>query len=94
MLNRDAKIVYSTLIIQTNMILMFLCRELNLPSGDGLMGVRKAGIALLCHMDRLGAPLLPPLKGFVTVSTHLSFMFYTHPQGEMKVICIAIISYL
>lgn len=72
---------------------MFLCRELNLPSGDGLMGVRKAGIALLCHMDRLGAPLLPPLKGFVTVSTHLSFMFYTHPQGEMKVICIAIKMY-
>ncbi|XP_047031157.1 probable E3 ubiquitin-protein ligase HERC2 [Helicoverpa zea] len=41
-------------------------KELNIPSGDGLMGVRKAGIALLCHLDRLGAPLLPPLKGFVT----------------------------
>lgn len=48
---------------------MILFRELNIPSGDGLMGVRKAGIALLCHLDRLGAPLLPPLKGFVTVST-------------------------
>lgn len=46
----------------------FSDRDLNIPSGDGLMGVRKAGIALLCHMDRLGAPLLPPLKGFVTVS--------------------------
>ncbi|KAG6464463.1 hypothetical protein O3G_MSEX014531 [Manduca sexta] len=43
-------------------------KELNIPSGDGLMSVRKAGIALLCHLDRLGAPLLPPLKGFVTVS--------------------------
>nr|XP_026484631.1 probable E3 ubiquitin-protein ligase HERC2 isoform X1 [Vanessa tameamea] len=41
-------------------------KELNIPSGDGLMSVRKAGIALLCHLDRLGAPLLPPLKGFVT----------------------------
>ncbi|CAH0405793.1 unnamed protein product [Chilo suppressalis] len=41
-------------------------KELNIPSGDGLMEVRKAGIALLCHLDRLGAPLLPPLKGFVT----------------------------
>ncbi|XP_013183359.2 probable E3 ubiquitin-protein ligase HERC2 [Amyelois transitella] len=41
-------------------------KDLNLPSGDGLMEVRKAGIALLCHLDRLGAPLLPPLKGFVT----------------------------
>ncbi|XP_052754599.1 probable E3 ubiquitin-protein ligase HERC2 isoform X2 [Galleria mellonella] len=41
-------------------------KELNLPSGDGLMEVKKAGIALLCHLDRLGAPLLPPLKGFVT----------------------------
>ncbi|XP_045760290.1 probable E3 ubiquitin-protein ligase HERC2 isoform X8 [Maniola jurtina] len=41
-------------------------KELVIPSGDGLMSVRKAGIALLCHLDRLGAPLLPPLKGFVT----------------------------
>ncbi|CAH0722311.1 unnamed protein product, partial [Brenthis ino] len=41
-------------------------KELNIPSGDGLMSVKKAGIALLCHLDRLGAPLLPPLKGFVT----------------------------
>ncbi|XP_026727805.1 probable E3 ubiquitin-protein ligase HERC2 [Trichoplusia ni] len=41
-------------------------KDLTIPSGDGLMGVRKAGIALLCHLDRLGAPLLPPLKGFVT----------------------------
>ncbi|CAK1599489.1 unnamed protein product [Parnassius mnemosyne] len=41
-------------------------KELNIPAGDGLMEVRKAGIALLCHLDRLGAPLLPPLKGFVT----------------------------
>ncbi|XP_068628740.1 probable E3 ubiquitin-protein ligase HERC2 [Battus philenor] len=40
--------------------------ELTVPSGDGLMEVRKAGIALLCHLDRLGAPLLPPMKGFVT----------------------------
>ncbi|CAB3257193.1 unnamed protein product [Arctia plantaginis] len=41
-------------------------KELTIPSGDGLMSVRKAGIALLCHLDRLGAPLLPPMKGFVT----------------------------
>ncbi|KAI5642407.1 regulator of chromosome condensation (RCC1) repeat domain-containing protein [Phthorimaea operculella] len=41
-------------------------KDLTIPSGDGLMEVRKAGIALLCHLDRLGAPLLPPLKGFVT----------------------------
>ncbi|KAJ2946601.1 hypothetical protein O0L34_g12657 [Tuta absoluta] len=41
-------------------------KDLSIPSGDGLMEVRKAGIALLCHLDRLGAPLLPPLKGFVT----------------------------
>ncbi|KAL4709830.1 hypothetical protein ACJJTC_001284, partial [Scirpophaga incertulas] len=41
-------------------------KELNIPSGDGLMEVRKTGVALLCHLDRLGAPLLPPLKGFVT----------------------------
>ncbi|CAG9575570.1 unnamed protein product [Danaus chrysippus] len=41
-------------------------KELSIPSGDGLMSVKKAGIALLCHLDRLGAPLLPPLKGFVT----------------------------
>ncbi|CAH2068345.1 unnamed protein product, partial [Iphiclides podalirius] len=41
-------------------------KELIIPSGDGLMEVRKAGIALLCHLDRLGSPLLPPLKGFVT----------------------------
>ncbi|CAH2243797.1 jg12710 [Pararge aegeria aegeria] len=41
-------------------------KELVIPSGDGLMSVRKAGIALLCHLDRLGAPLLPPLQGFVT----------------------------
>ncbi|KOB65005.1 putative E3 ubiquitin-protein ligase HERC2 [Operophtera brumata] len=43
-------------------------KELNIPSGDGLMSVRKAGIALLCHLDRLGTPLLPPLKGFCTES--------------------------
>ncbi|KAJ8734224.1 hypothetical protein PYW07_014775 [Mythimna separata] len=50
---------------EPNLTEMFL-KDLNIPSGDGLMGVRKAGIALLCHLDRLGAPLLPPLKGFVT----------------------------
>ncbi|XP_028033518.1 probable E3 ubiquitin-protein ligase HERC2 [Bombyx mandarina] len=50
---------------ETNPTEVFL-KELNIPSGDGLMSVRKAGIALLCHLDRLGAPLLPPLKGFVT----------------------------
>lgn len=60
-------------IVMTYYILMFYLiikihfRDLNIPSGDGLMSVRKAGIALLCHIDRLGAPLLPPLKGFVTV---------------------------
>ncbi|XP_022131000.2 probable E3 ubiquitin-protein ligase HERC2 [Pieris rapae] len=41
-------------------------KDLDIPSGDGLISVKKAGIALLCHLDRLGAPLLPPLKGFVT----------------------------
>ncbi|XP_048005438.1 probable E3 ubiquitin-protein ligase HERC2 [Leguminivora glycinivorella] len=41
-------------------------RDLNIPNGDGLMGVRKAGIALMCHLNRLGEPLLPPIKGFVT----------------------------
>lgn len=50
--------------------IVFAFRELNIPSGDGLMSVKKAGIALLCHLDRLGAPLLPPLKGFVTVNTN------------------------
>ncbi|CAG4926206.1 unnamed protein product [Colias eurytheme] len=50
---------------EDNMTATFL-KELEIPSGDGLMSVKKAGIALLCHLDRLGAPLLPPLKGFVT----------------------------
>ncbi|XP_072935158.1 probable E3 ubiquitin-protein ligase HERC2 [Epargyreus clarus] len=50
---------------ETNLTEDFL-KELDIPSGDGLMSVRKAGIALLCHLDRLGVPLLPPLKGFVT----------------------------
>ncbi|XP_041973907.1 probable E3 ubiquitin-protein ligase HERC2 [Aricia agestis] len=52
-------------------------KELTIPSGDGLMSVRKAGIALLCHLDRLGAPLLPPLKGFVTCT-----------ESAQEVICI------
>ncbi|KAL0895990.1 hypothetical protein ABMA27_011981 [Loxostege sticticalis] len=50
---------------ETNPTEIYL-KDLNIPAGDGLMEVRKAGIALLCHLDRLGAPLLPPLKGFVT----------------------------
>lgn len=54
-------------------MLYYNFRDLSIPSGDGLMEVRKAGIALLCHLDRLGAPLLPPLKGFVTVISSLSF---------------------
>ncbi|KAH9645818.1 hypothetical protein HF086_012545 [Spodoptera exigua] len=70
-LRRMAKVTAPTPILNSepntepNLTEMFL-KELNIPSGDGLMGVRKAGIALLCHLDRLGAPLLPPLKGFVT----------------------------
>ncbi|KAJ0180993.1 hypothetical protein K1T71_003078 [Dendrolimus kikuchii] len=70
-LRRMAKVAASNPILNTetsveiNPTEKFL-QELNIPSGDGLMGVRKAGIALLCHLDRLGAPLLPPLKGFVT----------------------------
>ncbi|XP_045542472.1 probable E3 ubiquitin-protein ligase HERC2 [Papilio machaon] len=50
---------------ESNSSELFL-KDLTIPSGDGLMEVRKAGVALLCHLDRLGAPLLPPLKGFVT----------------------------
>ncbi|XP_022827451.1 probable E3 ubiquitin-protein ligase HERC2 [Spodoptera litura] len=70
-LRRMAKVTAPTPIIsnepttEPNITEMYL-KELNIPSGDGLMGVRKAGIALLCHLDRLGAPLLPPQKGFVT----------------------------
>lgn len=57
---------------------LYVCfRDLNIPAGDGLMSVKKTGIALLCHLDRLGSPLLPPLKGFVTVSGHkLTKMMY------------------
>ncbi|XP_038209493.1 probable E3 ubiquitin-protein ligase HERC2, partial [Zerene cesonia] len=58
-------IVNSEPMPEDNMTATFL-KELEIPSGDGLMSVKKAGIALLCHLDRLGAPLLPPLKGFVT----------------------------
>ncbi|XP_049884481.1 probable E3 ubiquitin-protein ligase HERC2 isoform X2 [Pectinophora gossypiella] len=70
-LRRMAKVAAPNPIVNTepsteiNPSKIFL-KELNIPSGDGLMEVRKAGIALLCHLDRLGAPLLPPLKGFVT----------------------------
>ncbi|KPJ06671.1 putative E3 ubiquitin-protein ligase HERC2 [Papilio machaon] len=43
---------------ESNSSELFL-KDLTIPSGDGLMEVRKAGVALLCHLDRLGAPLLP-----------------------------------
>ncbi|GBP72265.1 E3 ubiquitin-protein ligase HERC2 [Eumeta japonica] len=69
-LRRMAKVtipnsVHSTESPYNNLTEQFL-KDLNIPSGDGLVGVKKAGIALVCHLDRLGAPLLPPLKGFVT----------------------------
>ncbi|CAG9110132.1 unnamed protein product [Plutella xylostella] len=41
-------------------------KSCELPAGDGLMAVRQAGIALMCYINRLAAPLLPPMKGFTT----------------------------
>lgn len=68
-LRRMAKVqtpnIYTNLEHTTANLTEQYLKELDIPSGDGLIPVRKAGIALLCHLDRLGSPLLPPLKGFV-----------------------------
>lgn len=49
----------------------FFHSNLDIPAGDGLIDVRRAGVALICFIDRLGAPLLPPFKGFMAVSIFL-----------------------